>query len=240
MTHRHASHKTFGIAIVLLSFLAIGCAGAGGPGDSVKGISNDDANRLNSTHSRFESSEDPPFTADTRFAAGRLAESQNAPRAAIEQYNEALKINPKHEASLYRLGVVQTQLKLYPDAIKTWRKYVEVTEGSSTAYSNLAFCYELSGQPRDAEATYQKGIAKDPKGAACRVNYGLMLARMNRINEAITHLGAVLSPAEVHYNIGSVYEQTGRKEEAKAEYEKAISMDPELKDARVRLARLRK
>jgi tetratricopeptide (TPR) repeat protein len=72
------------------------------------------------------------------------------------------------------------------------------------------------------------------------VNYGLMLARMNRINEAITHLGAILSPAEVHYNIGSVYEQTGRTQEAKAEYEKAISMDPGLKDARIRLARLNK
>jgi tetratricopeptide (TPR) repeat protein len=108
-------------AATLLALLAIGCAGAGGPGDSVKGISDEDANKLNSQHSRFEASQDPPFTADTRFAAGRLAESQNAPQAAIQQYNEALKINPKHEASLYRLGVVQTQLKLYPDAIKTWK-----------------------------------------------------------------------------------------------------------------------
>lgn len=240
MTHRPASRITFHIALPLLACVAVGCAGGGGPGDSVKGLSNDDADRLNSQHSRFEASEDPPFTADTRFAAGRLAESQNAPQAAIQQYNEALKINPKHEASLYRLGVVQTQQKLYPDAIKTWKKYVEVTEGSSTACSNLAFCYELAGQPRDAEATYQKGIAKDPKGAACRVNYGLMLARMNRINEAITHLGAVLSPAEVHYNIGSVYEQTGRSQEAKAEYEKTISMNPDLKDAKVRLAHLNK
>jgi Tfp pilus assembly protein PilF len=49
----------------------------------------------------------------------------------------------------------------------------------------------------------------------------------------------VLSPAEVHYNLGSIYEQQGRADDAKAEYHKALEADPSLKDARVRLSQMK-
>ena len=45
-----------------------------------------------------------------------------------------------------------------------------------------------------------------------------------------------LSPAEVQYNLGSICEQQGKRIEAKAYYEKALALDPKLRDARIRLA----
>src|SRR4051794_13592943 len=46
---------------------------------------------------KFEASAgDPPLTADTRFAAGQLAESQGDAARAITQYRAALKIDPNH------------------------------------------------------------------------------------------------------------------------------------------------
>ena len=65
-----------------------------------------------------------------------------------------------------------------------------------------------------------------------------MLARRGRINEATLQFQAVLSPAQVHYNLGSVYELQGRKQQAKAEYRKAAELDPNLSDARTKLATL--
>lgn len=205
---------------------------------SIKGLSADDAAKLNGERSTAWEGEDPPIQAQTHFAAGQLAESQGDFPTAILQYRKALALDPQLGAAMYRLGVVYSQMRAYPDAIKSWQSYVEMTQGSAIAYSNLGFCYEISGDPANAENAYQKGIAKDPKNEACRVNYGLMLARSGKIDDAKAQLGAVLTEAKVHYNLGSVFEQQGRKEFARQEYIIAIEKDPNLIDARSRLATL--
>lgn len=185
---------------------------------------------------KFETSEDPPLKAQTHFAAGQLAESQGNYPVAIEQYWAALKLQARYREPLYRLGIVYCHLEHYPDAIVAWKEYLKAAEGDATGYSNLAFCYELAGKHVEAEEAYRKGIDKDPANNPCRVNYGLMLARDNRIAEATLQLQTVLTPGQVHYNLASVYEHQGSKERARSEYRKALGLDPSLADAEVRLS----
>src|SRR5207247_2679600 len=187
MTHRSHLRSHLLRAAALAAITLAGCssergsprarAGAGGP---VNGF---EATRR-----------DPPIAADTRFAAGQLAESGGAFVQAAEQYRQALKLDPKHADSMFHLGVVLANMKKYPDAIDVWKKYLKLTGESPRAYSNLGFCYELAGRPEDAEAAYQKGIRKDPASIACHVNYGLMLVRRGRAGEGKLQLGAVLKP----------------------------------------------
>jgi tetratricopeptide (TPR) repeat protein len=181
---------------------------------------------------------EPAFTAETRFAAGQLAESQNNPVAAIQQYQEALKLKPDHLGALYRMGVVYARLKDYPQAIDAWDRYVQATGESATAYGDLGFCEELAGDTAKAEAAYKAGIARDPKNSPCRVNYGLMLARRGQIDDAVTQWRFVLTEAEVHYNLGGVYATQGKKDQARAEFNKAIELDPNFTDAKTRVAAL--
>lgn len=188
--------------------------------------------------SQLDDAKEPAINARTRFAAGQLAESQGNIAAAIKQYEEAIKIDAQFHPALYRLGLTQTKARQFSAAIATWKRYLEVTGPSAGAYSNLGFCYELAGKRADAEAAYTRGIAADPANEPCRVNYGLMLARAGRIVDATAQLQAVLTPAEVAYNLASVYEQQGNKEQAKAHYRKALALDAEFKDARERLAKL--
>ena len=210
---------------------AVGCGAKGKTGEAT-------SEKPPIVKTQFDTEKEPAITAETRFAAGQLAESQNNPAIAIKQYEEALRLKSDHVPALYRLGVVQAQVKQYPKAIETWKRYLKATEDSAHGYGNLGFCYELSGDWQAAEGAYQKGIAKDPKSQPCRVNYGLMLARQDRMTDAIAQLRAVLTPAEVSYNIGSVHEMKGRKEQAKAEYRKALALDPDFGDATARLAAL--
>ena len=234
-----ANRLGFIVVVTLMGIGIVGCAKKDKEEDGPVGkVSQADADKMNAQHSAFDSAKDPKINANTRFAAGQLAESQNSPQKAIQQYREALKLEPEHQPSLFRLAVVYAQVKEYPLALMTWEKYIKATDGSAAGFSNLGFCYELAGKPDDAEAAYKKAIAKDAKYAPARVNFGLMLARNGRVNEATIQLQSVLSPAEVQYNLASVFEQLGRKDQARAAYQKAIELDPNMNDAKERLAAL--
>jgi tetratricopeptide (TPR) repeat protein len=223
------------------SVLALGSmAGCSGPGPNAPGqqLTAADRAKLTTPRDEFESAKEVPIGADTHFAAGQFAESQGNLTQAMEQYRKAMTLSPNHRETLFRLGVVYVKQKKLNEAIETFKKYVEVTNGDATAYANLGFAYELAGRGSDAETAYLRGIKREPTNSVCRVNYGLMLARKERFNEATLQLQTVLAEAEVHYNLASVYEQLGRREQAKIEYRRALSADPELKEAQARLEAL--
>ena len=103
-------------------------------------------------------------------------------------------------------------------------------------YYHLGAVYRRLNRPADAEATYQTGIAKHPDGPLCHVNYGLMLVRKSDVDNAVKQLSAVLKPAEVNYNIASVYSELGRKDLAQFYYKRSLQCDPGFVPARQKLA----
>jgi tetratricopeptide (TPR) repeat protein len=180
--------------------------------------------------------QEPTINAQTHFAAGQFAEAEGNFAAAAQQYEKACAAQKDYLWAQYRLGVVYSHMKEWSKAVAAWNAYIESTNGTASAYSNLGFTWELAGDSSRAEEAYKKGIARDPKGQPCRVNYGLLLARRGRIPEAVEQFQTCLTPAEVHYNLASVFEQQGRQKLARAEYEQALKLDPQLLDARTRLA----
>ena len=221
--------------ILLLTLSLAGCASSSDPNShAAPGSKSGPA-----ADREFEQTpKDPPFTANTHYAAGQLDEAEGRTNQAIDHYWAAVKLDPKHRDSLFRLGMLYTQLKRYPDAVTVWTKYIDATDQSADAYTNLAICHDLAGQESLAEQAYQTGITRDPKNVACRTNYGLLLARTGRTGDAIIQFQAVLPSAQVHYNLAAVYERQNRLEEAKAEYHKALSEDPNLLAAAKRLEAL--
>jgi Tfp pilus assembly protein PilF len=221
------------VLMVVATLLVGGCRRKNDPSRGNGGLSQREGDE------KFETAQDPPIKAETHFAAGQLAESQDQLPRAVEQYKAALKVDPQHQAAMYKLGEVYTQLKMYPEAIEAWRSYIKATKGAAAGYSNLALTYEFARKLKEAEEAHRNAIEKDPADQRCRVNYGLMLARQGRIAEATRQFSAVLKPAEVHYNLGSVFQQQGKKEQARAEYQKALLLDAGLHDAKARLAELK-
>jgi tetratricopeptide (TPR) repeat protein len=205
---------------------------------SISGLSSSDAQKMQASNANITVAKTPPLKLTTHFAAAQLDETEGHLGDAVHQYYACLDIEPKHLPSLYRLGVIYAEMKDFPSSIAIWQRYIDATGNAAYAYGNLGYCYELAGNPKEAEATYLKGIAMDYKNGPCRANYGLMLARKNKIQEAVRMWTPALSDAQIHYDLASIYQTNGRKSEAKAEYQKALQCDPTLDDARTRLAEL--
>lgn len=234
MSHRLPIVGKF-ILCGLIAALAAGCRGSASSGRQAGAASAEAQRQSLAPRDSFEAGKEVPISADTHYAAGQFAESQGNLVMAMDQYSKALKLDSKHSNALFRTGIVQVKQRLFNSAIESFGKYVEANKGDANAYASLGFAFELAGRTTEAETAYLQGIRREHTNAACRVNYGLMLARKERFNEAILQMQTVLSQAEVHYNLASVYESIGRREQAKIEYKKAIELSPNLREAQARL-----
>lgn len=187
---------------------------------------------------KFDLVKEPEINPETRFAAGQLAESRGDWDLAIRQYEAALREQPDDQRAQHRLAFSHTMARQFDRAEQAWLRYAQLTHNSADAYNNLAQCYEFADRPADAERAYRSAISVDPRNAFARTNYGLMLVRLGRIDDGRAQMASVLPPAEVHYNVASVLELQGKKPQARAEYVRALELDPQLGDARKRLAKL--
>lgn len=178
------------------------------------------------------------FSAETCYAAGQLAESQHNMAGAMADYQRALKAKGNSTPALYRIGVLYTEQRDYSRAIDAWTQYLAATHDSAQGYANLGYCQELAGQPDQAKASFEKGLAKEANNPSCRVNYGLLLAREGKIREAETQFKGILTEAQMHYDLGAVYEQQQRIGQARAQYMAALKLDPALTAAKARLDQL--
>jgi len=192
----------------------------------------------NDDPSTFDRGSEPQVQPGWHFALGQTSEMEGHADCAVTHYEQALRLSPRHVPSLYRMGVVLTKQKKYDEAAAMWDRYIVATGNHASGYSNLGFTWEMAGNVDKAEAAYKKGLEIDPQNEACRVKYGLMLARNNRTDEAQEQLAAVLPPAEVSYNLATIFEQQGAMERAKEELQKALAANPDMKEAQNKLATL--
>ena len=122
--------------VLAFSAVMFGVTACGGrDASSINGLSADDAAQLNSERSTSWDSEDPPIRAQTHIAAGQLAESQGDYSSAITQYKKAIALDSQSSLAVYRMGIVYSQMRAYPDAINAWTTYSRMTGGAPEASS---------------------------------------------------------------------------------------------------------
>src|SRR6266542_6713677 len=131
----------------ILASLLVGCASNDKTADNSQPngtLLNGQADALNK-HDAFLNEKYPPVTAQTHFAAGQFAEAEGNYPVAAQQYEKACQAQDDFLLAEYRLGVVYSHLKQWNQAVATWNKYIESTNGTASAWSNLGYTYELMG-----------------------------------------------------------------------------------------------
>ncbi len=168
---------------------------------------------------------------------------------AIEQFNAALKIDPKHIGAHLDLGMVAMLTENDDEAETYFKKVIELTEEAQfskvderreNALYNLGLL-TLRQQKYDEAAGYFKGALRIRKDASdTYLNLARALRGLEDYDSAITNLEFAIAfdPgfAEAHYTMGQVYEQKGDKVNASYHYFQAARLAPDAEPPQEALA----
>jgi tetratricopeptide (TPR) repeat protein len=147
---------------------------------------------------------------------------------AIEEYKKSLALNDDSSQTHNNLGSALAEAGQLDEAMVQIQKAIELNPDNGSAHINMGHVLEVMGGHRqDAIDELTKGIELAPKSSDGHNIYGVILARMGKLDEAVAELQKAvdLAPqsAECHFNLGRALAASSKFAEALPEFEAAAS-----------------
>jgi superkiller protein 3 len=119
------------------------------------------------------------------------------------------------------------------EAARLYREALVHNADNKFAYYNLGVIDQGAGRIRAAEYKYRLALEVDPRFQAALFNLGTVLSRSNpeaavRVYENLVELQP--DNAGAHLNLGFVLRGLGRGDEADREFDRAVALDPSLRE----------
>ena len=169
-------------------------------------------------------------------AAGQLDE-------AIEQYDQAVRINPDYAEGHYNLGSALWQAGKSEDAIEHYEEALQIKTNFAEAHYNLGIALWQTRGAQEALKHFNEAVRINPDYAEAHNNLGVALQQAGQVQEAIGQYerAVQIKPdyLEAHNNLAVALERMGRIQEAIGQYEEVIRLKPDFAEARNELTRLR-
>jgi Flp pilus assembly protein TadD len=139
----------------------------------------------------------------------------------------AVKLNPSLWAAYNLLGVIHDIQEHYGMALGEYRKALSLRPNEGMLYHNLGVSLSLAGKYEEAVEAFRVAIMKGYREKRVYNSLGLSLSRLGRYREAYEAFKTGGSVPSAYNNLGFVYLNEGKHEEAVACFEKAIANSPE-------------
>jgi tetratricopeptide (TPR) repeat protein len=194
---------------------------------------------------------------------GYLLIAQGEVDAAIEEFEEAIKIDPSSTYSIIRSAIIpeleahaeehgSTLLTRYTlgRAYSTIREYSKaadiLSENCYASDPHAPSCSEMGvmlmqqGAISEAEEVLQRALELDEALVHAHNNLGIVYSVQGRTSDAVRHLNRALelrpNESRVHYNMGMAYLNMELAEPAANSFRRALELDPKDEEARSKLA----
>ena len=148
---------------------------------------------------------------------------------AIATYQQALRLRPDFPLAHYNLANALNDAGRPREAAEHFRIALQTISGSADVHNNLGIALMGEGKAAEAIAEFRIAVQLEPESAASRRNLADALASARRYDEAIDEFGraARIDPTgSAHYDLGNLFLELDRTEEAIAAFRAALKLAP--------------
>lgn len=133
-----------------------------------------------------------PANADVRNFLGKLQSVNGQPAAALERFDEAIKLNPDNRWFYVNKAGVQAELRDLPNALATTRALTTRYPQWSIGLNLEAALLDGLDHTAQALKAYERAVAATPPSAQILTNQGMLLRRLGRQADARASYEAAL------------------------------------------------
>ena len=174
---------------------------------------------------------DPQNTVRISLAQARMAKDAKQPEQAVALLDATLKILPGQADVLYERALLLESLGRVADAEQDLRTILKARPDDAQALNALGYILANQGrQLKEAQGYIEQALKAEPDNAMVLDSLGWVLFRQGHAQQALKPLQdsyARLPDAEVAAHLGEVLWSLGRKDEARAIWEKARQSSPD-------------
>ncbi len=155
---------------------------------------------------------------------------------AIEDFNQALQLEPNNILAYYQRGYARAEIQDYKGAIEDFNQYMQHNPNDVDALDNRGNVYYNLGKYEQAITDLNKAIQINPKDSYAYNKRGLAYNEQGKYEKAIADYNKAIElkydPLSVPYNNrGNAYDNLGNYQKAIEDYNQAIRINPNDADA---------
>ena len=178
-----------------------------------------------------------PDLADAHYTLGILYWQRGEFDKATQEMKEAIRSKPDYAEAHYTLGTVYKQQGKLQDSAAELKEAIRLQPDFAGAHTTLAGVLRQLGDNEGAAAEAKEGAriaasVNNLQAARVATNSGKRLLGAGDLDGAISQFRSAIHSepdyAAAHYQLGLALQQSGKKDEAKAEFQKAIQLDSHL------------
>jgi tetratricopeptide (TPR) repeat protein len=128
---------------------------------------------------------------------------------------KAWKLDPKNSVVPYEMGYAHYLKEDYVSAVKAFETALKFKDANAQYYQMLGNAYDNAGRPKEALATYKKGIKKFPTAGRLYLEMGIMSINAGQYDEGVSWFeqGVTAEPAfsSNYYHLSKLFLNSGNK-----------------------------
>jgi len=198
-------------------------------------------------HHYLQAIEDDSSYVDAYTNLGKVYTDTEEYAQAAEAYEKVLALSPPDD-QLPRihlnLGVSYMGLDRVDDAIRVWKRAVELSPDYMDAYMNLGTAYQSKNMPDSTRAVWERALEVGGGSIVPRVALGRLGLAEGRLSDALGYYREILDlgarDPRIYAEIALIHERREDYEQAVVHYEQALELAPDTEQLKAALNRVRR